>query len=476
MSLLFSVLSAWKCHGTHHQLAMQAVRRLRGPDADAWRNLFLSQLTYYLAGSQAPDDEFHDYRNHVLHVRENYWGGAVAAVEDWYAHTVAALKKQDWPAAVYAAGVMSHYFTDPHMPLHTGQSEEEGAVHRALERSVAKSFDDLLRAQEEDLGGYPDVEVPAGADWLSRMLRQGADLANAHYEALIDHYDLARGVADPSAGLDQECMDRLAPLLGRAVAGLARVLEQAFHEAGVHPRNVYLTPAAVYAGLTLPVTWFLKTRREARERDVIAAIYREYRQTGKVVEALPPDEKLVRRLHAAEVLRLPMSVLNAQPARPVGTQAGGGTPSRPTLRLMAPAEVGPRFYLTLDRPAAEAPSIEMATAQKLGQIGVKTVADLLALHPDEVAPKLGAKDITADVLRDYQAQAWLVCRVPCLRGPDARLLVACGVRDPEELAHSSVDDLLALAEEAAGDGPKPDRGQIAEWIARSQPGRIAKAA
>ena len=76
MNLLFRVLFASGCRNTHHKLAMDALRHLRGADAERWQKLFLKLHTEYLDGSKAPDTIFKDFKNHVLHVRENYWGGA----------------------------------------------------------------------------------------------------------------------------------------------------------------------------------------------------------------------------------------------------------------------------------------------------------------------------------------------------------------------------------------------------------------
>ena len=57
-------------------LAVDALRHLRGADAERWSDLFLHHYGEYLAGSEAPDERFKDFRNHVLHVAEGQWGGA----------------------------------------------------------------------------------------------------------------------------------------------------------------------------------------------------------------------------------------------------------------------------------------------------------------------------------------------------------------------------------------------------------------
>ena len=92
MNLLFRILYAQKCSSTHHRLAMDALRYLKASDADAWCRLFLVEIEQYIDGSKAPDKKFRDFRNHVLHVRDNFWGGAVPAAELWYKRLVSCLR------------------------------------------------------------------------------------------------------------------------------------------------------------------------------------------------------------------------------------------------------------------------------------------------------------------------------------------------------------------------------------------------
>lgn len=328
MGILYRLVFLTACPGTHHKLAMDALRHLRCPDADGWRDLFLNYYEPYLRGSKAPDNEFKDFQNHVLHVRDNYWGGAIRTSQLWYERLVLALRRQYWSDAVYTAGILSHYFTDPMMPFHTGQTEEEGKVHRAAEWSISKCYEEFQEILEEDQGGYPNVIVPDGKDWLERLIKQGAELANTHYDALLDHYDLVKGIDDPPSGLDQECKDRIAQMIGFAAVGFARVLEKAFVEAGSCPPMCELVVETVLATMKIPARWVIQKLADEDELDLLEAIYEEAERTGKVIENLPDDEKFVRKLHAHQVLKIPLSQLDAQPARPTGLYHGHGTPER----------------------------------------------------------------------------------------------------------------------------------------------------
>lgn len=328
MSFLFRVIYAWKCSSTHQKIALDSLRRLRGPNAQRWRNVFLRYSDFYLQGAAAPDTSFKDFRNHVLHVQENYWGGATKTATSWYQRTVAALKHKDWREAIYSAGVLSHYYTDPLMPLHTAQEEREGGVHRPAEWSINRSYAELRRIIEEDFGGWPKIKAADGGDWPAQMVRSGAEFANQYYDLFLEHYHLEAGVKNPPAGLDQELKDASAQLIGHAVVGFARILERAFAEANVAPPKVGLWRQIVLKSLFIPVYWLRRKTAERKERAVVNAICREWKRTGKVLKNLPEDEKIVRKLHAKEVLKISLDELDKQKAGLTGTKHGTGAPPR----------------------------------------------------------------------------------------------------------------------------------------------------
>ena len=328
MSLLFSILFRTACRGTHQRLALDALRHLRGPEAERWSDLFLYHHAEFLRGSKAPDEQFRDFKNHVLHVEENLWGGARLEARRWYGRTVDSLRRREWPEAAYAAGVLSHYFSDPFMPLHTGQSEEETKIHRALEWSISRSYGRLQQIIELDQGGYPQLETPPREDWLERMIVTGAELAHQHYGAMLQHYDLARGVRDPLAGMDQECNNRIAQCLAHAVVGFARVLERALAEAEVEPPLVETTLPGFLAVLGAPLRLIAQHLYDLSERLTIEAVFDEVQRTGKVVKNLPPDDREIRQLHAEEVLRIPLHQLDQLPTKLTGTLNGSGCEER----------------------------------------------------------------------------------------------------------------------------------------------------
>jgi hypothetical protein len=308
MSLLFRIVYAAHARGTHHKLALDAVHNLKCMDHDLWQRMFLAHAGLYLEGSKAPDDEFKDFKNHVLHTRDGFWGGAPEKVRSWYQHLVDALSLQDWPTAVYCAGVLSHYYTDPLQPFHTAQSEAENNIHRAAEWSISQAYDELRDLGERDFADM-SVELADDANWLVQLLCQGAERANGYYEKLIAHYDIQRGVVDPPAGLDRVAKRIVAEMIRYAYLSYAAVLARAIHDANVHAPQVGLTVATLLAAVQTPAKVLMRRIADAEERRTIERIYDELLATGTVEANLPEDDRIVRALHAQEVL-------TQQPPRP----------------------------------------------------------------------------------------------------------------------------------------------------------------
>jgi predicted flap endonuclease-1-like 5' DNA nuclease len=518
------------CRSNHHRIAVMALSHLKAEDAERWRDLFLSHRDDFLKGAKAPDEDFRDFKNHVLHIGDGDWGGAQAAAREWYRRTVRALSEKDWKHAAWCAGVMSHYAIDPIQPFHTGQTEEEGVIHRAAEYAFSRSFPEIHAIIENELG-WPDVPVQSGDDWLEKMIRAGAVIANKHYDTVIDHYDLEAGRKKPQAGLDQELKDVIAALIAYATVMLSRIFDKAIAEAaaaGAAPQSqkAALALGAIAIVLNTPVRALAKRAADVAEHNLVAAQYAEFRRTGKVRETLSDDDKAVRRLHAEEVLMIPLASLDCVWPRETGTKHGqGAAPRRPGRKAKKSAEAkapppkagkpaappkaknaepkpakpkaktpplekgrstsakqksggdqsaaAPRTRLSRDTSVVDAPSIGPKTAGRLNLIGVKTVGDLLEVSPEDAAQRIKQGHINARVIRDWQAQALLACSVPDLPGTAAQLLVGAGVSSLDDLAAADPDFLVdAIAMFAAtpegerglrGSSP-PDRDRVKAWI------------
>lgn len=532
MSLVSSIIYAAHARGTHHKLALDALDHLASPDAESWKRLFLKNAAVYVNGAKAPDDEFKDFQNHVLHVRDGYWGGAADKVENWYGHLVKELAGQRWSEAVWAAGVLSHYYTDPIHPFHTAQSEAENNIHRAVEWSISRSYDSLAR--------QADLQFPAlspapggGPAWLRSFVVEGAELANQQYEKLIAHYDINSGVVDPPSGLDVVGRRIVAELLCYARKGFASLLDRAIAEAAVRPPVVDLTGDVMASLVRVPLNRMQAHFENAADRRAVEAMYDELRATGRVENALGEDERVVRDAFAQEVLSRQLAEREkersavitmpsryargyatspetpaAMPPALASVQAGeriaeapAATPdaAQPIAAVAAPAPppaksevihanfgerdtAAPRLYLQPTDDVEKAPSIGPKMAERLYALGVKTVADLFAADPDTLSDKLDQRNVYDETIIDWQDQARLVCSVPGLRGTHAQLLVGAGFRTRDAIADAAEDKLCAavLTFAVSGDGQRilregnpPDIERIKGWLANAKAAKVA---
>jgi hypothetical protein len=301
MAISHVIIAAAHARGTHHYLALDALDRLTNAEAGAWKDLFYAHIERFVEGSKAPDNEFKDFKNHVLHPRDNYWGGAPERAQAWYDQCVAALKANDWDKAAYAAGVLSHYVSDPCHPFHTAQSEAENCIHRACEWSINRSYAAL---RDRGQRYFPEVTIPLSSEpnWLARLICHGADTANARYEKLIAHYDIHRGVVDPPSGLDEIARSLVAEMIMMATEICAIVFDKALADAGAAPPPVSLLTKALGAIAKLPKAWMLKRVANIEERKLVERMYDELRTTGTVEANLPEDDRTVRDQHKIEVL------------------------------------------------------------------------------------------------------------------------------------------------------------------------------
>ncbi len=144
-----------------------------------------------------------------------------------------------------------------------------------------------------------------------------------------------------------------------------------------------------------------------------------------------------------------------------------------------------KFYLELSSPVVDAPTIGPRMASRLEEHGVYTVQQLLNADADTLAEQLDHRRVDGEIVRQWQMQAELVCRIPNLRGHDAQMLVACEICAPEDLASMDptvvLEQVLEFAQTSDGarvlrGGKEPDMDEVQDWIAWSTQSRSLSAA
>ena len=152
---------------------------------------------------------------------------------------------------------------------------------------------------------------------------------------------------------------------------------------------------------------------------------------------------------------------------------------------MDPGSAPWRFHLETSDAIDAAPSIGPRMAERFAKLGIQTIADFLQADPDKAAKRLGQRRVTADVIRQWQQQATLACRIPELRGHDAQILVACGITEPEQLAKLGPAELWKQVQPLMNspqgkrivrDGKTPDFEQVGNWIRWAAAARTLRAA
>ncbi|MFO0921398.1 MAG: DUF4332 domain-containing protein [Pirellulales bacterium] len=148
-------------------------------------------------------------------------------------------------------------------------------------------------------------------------------------------------------------------------------------------------------------------------------------------------------------------------------------------------DAGWKFFLDRSSPIVDAPTIGPQLAEKLKEVGITTVSQLLNATADSLANMLKIKKVDAATVQSWQKQAEMVCRIPNLRGHDAQLLVAAGISSPEKLRAMGPDEILSRVTRIASSkigqrilrgGKAPDQSEVSDWIAWSRKSRSIAAA
>jgi len=150
-------------------------------------------------------------------------------------------------------------------------------------------------------------------------------------------------------------------------------------------------------------------------------------------------------------------------------QAGSAAPAKARRAKQKPL----RFLLGRNSPVAAAPSVGPRAVEHLATVGIRTVADLLNANPQSMSEELADGHITLALVTRWQNEARLACRIPELRSCGARLLVACGYSEPEQVAGANPVELAKAVKSLCGT-PKgrrllghrkaPSAERVATWV------------
>jgi predicted flap endonuclease-1-like 5' DNA nuclease len=242
--------------------------------------------------------------------------------------------------------------------------------------------------------------------------------------------------------------DVVARLIGYATVMLARILEKAFVEAAIVPPKVGLTLDTIIASIKAPLRKVLAALDNEKERDVVRAMYAEFQKTGKVRQTLPEDDRQIRRLHAIEVLKVPLSSLDASWPRDTGTAHGTGRPARATGRVKSvKAKPAPKEHKARIEPKAAAAEPHAAPRPAPKPQRVKPVAQAVedaartpmpqpAPAPQPVAQQPAASALPPGKLRHDSP----VEQAPSIGPKTASRLEAIGIHTVEDLLAASPED------------------------------------
>ncbi|MGY5873188.1 MAG: zinc dependent phospholipase C family protein [Candidatus Thorarchaeota archaeon] len=186
-------VDAWG-HATHFFIVNEAVENI---DNATWQDVFEYYTEDLLSGSIAPDVLWQDWENHLYYPETGY-GNAPAAAAKWYDFARANFTAEDWNNGFFAAGVMSHYFTDPCIPVHT---DDPWVGHSAYE-------DDI----NANLGSF-SLSVPAAGivTNVSQLVVDDATYSHQYYDMVYDAYPAGDSEAIATNAtiktLTEDCLD-----------------------------------------------------------------------------------------------------------------------------------------------------------------------------------------------------------------------------------------------------------------------------
>lgn len=435
---LLSILHRVHCCSTHHYFALDALPFVQTPAGKRLVRVLLRHHRRYLLGATDPDTRFRDYQNHVIHVKDGYWGGAPRMAHKWYDRMQRYLRTNRFSDAAHAAGVLSHYFTDPFQPLHTEHSELEKVLHRPIEQSIYRAYSEIYQLWR---GSKMEVifQLSNRVSWLGESMLHGSNFANQRFHVMLDDYDLVRAVGNPQAGLGLEARNSLAEIFGLAITGWARVLERAAQEAE-HEREKKLPfrlvlPSMFTSASRAPFGLVNRHLASCREKKEIIDLIDEYAAQGKLVRQIPAEIDIVHRvadIYQSEKEWQPLQLSDVTQVAVNWSDRADQTARKPIEKSVNSPEGG-RELSTHDSVFL-VPFIPTYAAQRMVEVGVARLSDLLHESPVQLSVRMKLDGVTEKTLTRWQSQATLMVKVRGLGEQASMWLVAAGYTTAESIA------------------------------------------
>jgi hypothetical protein len=475
---LLAILQRLHCSSTHHYFALDALPLVQTSSGMRLVKVLLRHHKRYLSGATDPDTRFRDFQNHVIHVKDGYWGGAPRMAHKWYDRMQRYLRTNRFSDAAHAAGVLSHYFTDPFQPLHTEHSELEKVLHRPIEQSIYRAYSEIFKIWRES-----EMEVvfqlSNQATWLGESMLHGSRYANRKCDVLLDQYDLMSAVENPQTGLHVNAKNSLAELFGLAITGWARVLERAAEEAelerGKKISFQLTSPAILTAAVRGPFGLLHRHLDNRREQKQIMLMIDEYGNQGKLSRNIPGEVDIVHRVADIYQSEKQWQPPNSNGQTKVAVNGTRDTDQGVERKLLESSDVRTLVEeLAVADSIFAAPSINARDAERLIEVGIQCVDDLLHCSPCDIAQRMNSDAVSAKLITAWQSQASLMVNVRGLGEQASKLLVAAGYTSAESIAltqrvslHREIREVVADlgGEQCLQSGLYPRISEINSWVA-----------
>ena len=190
-------VEAWGLQ-THQFIVTTAMEQISN---ESWLDAFEYYTPELISGCTAPDQVFQNWTNH-LYYPETGEHNAPLAAQQWYDYAKANFTAGNWEDGFFAAGVMTHYFTDPHIPVHTDLLWDG---HSAYESDI-----------NSNLGG---LELTNGTETLIANVTEAVIIGATYAHQFYDDIYAAYPANESEAMEDSTILSITEDCLSRAIIG-----------------------------------------------------------------------------------------------------------------------------------------------------------------------------------------------------------------------------------------------------------------